>query len=446
MTKNYKKQKGGKVLGQGRDGCVVDPPFKCSTTGIKKYDDKISKLINISNATQEETNNFIREFKIGQQFSKFDPNHMMFLPGLEMCIMDDEDFTPAQNEDLDECGYKHWARETEVINIIMKKGVDFDKVVNNLTETQILKSIAYLCSTAMRYIYEMNTTLMDIKPENILFTHSDKHIYPVFIDFSEDFVLKGASGVSRFFSREYPGAYFVWPLEVNSAVGPKPNQVSRKDYEFFSKDIYHYHNINLTQGSNMNAINSINNFVKKSLRNADERRGLSDNMTVYMIGKSFLYALDERFKKQKLTKVRDILDAMVQEDVRKRAFLGDILLFIEEEYGIVEDEMFLRKSEVNNTVKKMFEGKEAQKIKNEKKTLTKNIKKSTKLAKSLSKKRSKKSTKNTKKTKSMNNKNSKKSITPGLTHILSKKYASYASLLKNKKTDSMLISMLPMVG
>jgi DNA-binding ferritin-like protein (Dps family) len=379
--KQPRKQRGGKVLGQGRDGCVVDPVFKCKNSRILNYDDKISKLINITNASKQQVQAFVDEFKIGQKFAKADPEHLMFLPGLDMCIMDDTNASKEQNDDLETCGYKHWARDTQVMNIIIKKGVDFDKVIPKLTEKQVLQSIGYLCSTALRYIYDMNITLMDIKPDNLLFTHSENYIYPVFIDFSEDFVLRGATGLSKFYSRGYPRPYFVWPLEVNSWFAPY-GKVITKEMKDFAKYVEQYNRIDILNPSNRQALVDIHNYVRKSLSDRKQVKIFSEKLTCYMIGISVVYALGNKLKTYK--KVEKIVNLMTEADVRKRQLLVDILNLIQQT-DCIGDELQIKKLDVSNPVKKLFVNKDEMIVNKEQKAMKDNIRKTMKIVKSTKK-------------------------------------------------------------
>ena len=107
----YKKtQKGGTVLGQGRDGCVIDPPIMCSSKMSAL--NKVSKLINISDITEHAYQEFINEYKSGQIFRKGDPNNYHFLPGIDMCEFDDSNVSLALKKDIKTCGYKKRNKRT----------------------------------------------------------------------------------------------------------------------------------------------------------------------------------------------------------------------------------------------------------------------------------------------------------------------------------------------
>ena len=136
------KQKGGKVLGQGGYGCVIDPPIMCSSK-LNKLN-KVSKLINLTNASQEKHDEAINEYESGKIFTKVDPNNMYFLPGIDLCQITDKDknITSGNKKDIEKCGFKD-KKKTFLLNILMKKGDDFPKITKELNETNFLKSLAY---------------------------------------------------------------------------------------------------------------------------------------------------------------------------------------------------------------------------------------------------------------------------------------------------------------
>ena len=116
--KKIKNQTGGKVLGQGRDGLVVDPPIMCSSKMSAL--NKVSKLINISNITEHAYQDFINEYKSGHIFRNGDPNNFHFLPGIDMCEFDDRNASIELKKDLKQGGYKKGNKITYLLNILMK--------------------------------------------------------------------------------------------------------------------------------------------------------------------------------------------------------------------------------------------------------------------------------------------------------------------------------------
>ena len=163
-TKRTKKiQKGGTILGTGRDGCVIDPPLMCSSKVSSV--NKVSKLIDTSSISDEEYDQFVGEYKVGQVFKKVDPYSQHFLPGIEMCDVVEDEISHIKPlmKDVKDCGYKKRNKKTYMLNIVMKKGKDFEKITRKLNKMDVLKSMAYLLNGALHSIYDLNTCLLDVK-------------------------------------------------------------------------------------------------------------------------------------------------------------------------------------------------------------------------------------------------------------------------------------------
>jgi hypothetical protein len=378
--KQPRKQKGGKVLGQGRDGCVVDPVFKCPNTRIKNYNNKVSKLIDLTD-NPEELIAFKEEFKIGQKFIKADPNHIKFLPGLEMCTLSEKNISKKQNKDLEDCDYNttDYDNRINIVNIIMQKGVSFDNVVERLTPEQILTSIGYLCSTAIFYIHNMNITLVDIKPDNLLFSQFKNYIYPVFIDFSEDFVLEGTKGLKEFLTRGYERPYFVWPLEVNNLF-----RIKSKGDSSYAKAIEKFSQIKFSQINNKQLSDNMKYFVN-SLKNEYDRKMISDKITTYMIGRSFLYVMENVpgfFTKPEYKYVRNILFLMTQPLIYERITLPQVITTLTDQYKIKND-FIIEKKNLSKQTLSMFDKTETNDIKSPKKVLKDSVSESIKIVRNL---------------------------------------------------------------
>ena len=217
MPRN-KKQKGGKVLGVGGFGCAIDPPKMCSSK--MSSENKISKLIDLSGLSKLDMEDMEIEYKISQKFRKIDPNNKYFLGGIDKCNITSKDI---DKKDLKECGIST-KKTVPLLNIIMKKGQEHEKITKNLDEKDILKSIAHLLKGAKKAIYESNIVLLDVKALNILYVNSEKEfkdkkgkkvnkIHPVFIDFSPELVQQNKREFKQSM-RGFDAFYPVWPLEV----------------------------------------------------------------------------------------------------------------------------------------------------------------------------------------------------------------------------------------
>lgn len=208
---SIKKQKGGKILGQGRDGCVTSPPYMCS----KKLDPNthVSKLINNKQVGQQA---IMEEYKLGQKFYKADPKHKYFLPYVDMCqykvsykevLADKARLFGTKYKDMYKCGFDT-AGELDVTAMILPKGKKFD-----LRTKGTIKQIQYTnyCATIIQKLTEMNMVHLDIKPDNML-VYND---HPALIDFTPDFVWKSTQENFFNFSEGYGKTYYaVWPKEL----------------------------------------------------------------------------------------------------------------------------------------------------------------------------------------------------------------------------------------
>ena len=216
-----KKQKGGKVLGRGGYGCAIAPAIMCSD----KMDptDKASKLIDMSRMDKEEKDELQEEYKISQKFKKVDPDNKYFLGGIDKCNISSKSISKS---DLKKCGFSTKKeipllkrKEIPLLNIVMKKGIDFKKITPKLKDEDLLKSIAHLLNGAKKAVYDLKLLLLDVKYLNILYVNSkeENKIHPVFIDFGPALIAQS----KREFNislRSFDSFYAVWPLEVTLTV------------------------------------------------------------------------------------------------------------------------------------------------------------------------------------------------------------------------------------
>lgn len=314
---NYlkKKQKGGKILGKGRDGVVVDPPKLCNKT--MNPTNKVSKLINISDVTFDELNEYINEYKVGQQFRKIDPIFQHFLPGIDMCKFSstDLDLSKELKNDIKNSEYKGIGNKIDLLNIVMKKGQDFKSINSLLKSKDLLKSMYYLLLGAKKSIYDLNTCLLDIKYPNLLYSSDDnnKKIYPVFIDFSNDFVINSSNKFDIFLNT-FGGVtnYPIWPIELNILY--LTQKYSSKVENNIKKKIKNHQ------------IDEILIYIKKLL---DEKNGLLklyEKIMIFQIGLSYKETINLNETNIKIT---ELLNNMTNVDITKRMDINDIIKYID---------------------------------------------------------------------------------------------------------------------
>lgn len=332
--KNVKKiQKGGKILGKGRDGCAVIPPYMCSQSMSAL--NKVSKLINITDVSKEQHDDYLKEYESGKIFRKGDPNFHYFLPGIDKCTIDDSMNIPVElKKDIKKCGYKKPGRITYLLNIIMKKGQDFDKITGSLSEKNFLKSLGYILTGAEKAVYDLKVLLLDIKGPNLLYSSDDNDdkIYPVFIDFSNDFVIKDKNDFSTFIRNFSSGLpyYDTWSFEICAMFLAKYEKTRlrvkiRKDVKMMKlfNQIKKYRNIDLLEKNGRILLNKTLDYVNRQIATSAGIKELFDKIMVYSIGKTY-YNSTEGTKLDN-TKINKILYKMMEEDPEIRPTINEVL-------------------------------------------------------------------------------------------------------------------------
>ena len=342
-------KKGGKVLGKGRDGCVIDPPILCSTKSNKsQYNNQVSKLIDISGVAEYKISEFVEEFVSGDIFLKHDPNGENFLPGLEMCYKKYHQLNKDQKKDIKECKYNESPYESTYINILLKKGFSFQKTTQKLNNDDFLRSLAYLLLGAKRCIHNLNILLLDVKADNLLYSEDKGGKFPVFIDFSNDFVITNRERLFRFL-RGFQSYYDTWTLEImiffisilKSQKNPSPsvkkeiNKIIRK----LIKDIKQERNFDLNNSKNkLYASGLTKDILLKVLYNKSKSETQQKNLKefyekqmCYAIGKIYTKEYDEKIQKKssfKNVKIEFILDNLVNEGYYDRFMIDNALTHI----------------------------------------------------------------------------------------------------------------------
>ncbi len=219
MPKQFKLQKGGRVIGMGGYGCAISPAIGCNKT--KNLDEKVSKVINLDKLTEEERESIEEEFKIYQKLHKIDMTNRYYLGGLAQCKINSDKLT---KRDRKTCNIPS---NTKLLNIIMKKGMSFQSVVEDskyrpkMNQKDILKAMANLIAGARKSLVTLNMAFLDIKRDNILFVNKQKddknYIHPVFIDFGSDFVIRNKKQLINLMESRN-SFYFVWPLEIQLGI------------------------------------------------------------------------------------------------------------------------------------------------------------------------------------------------------------------------------------
>jgi len=331
---NKKKyQKGGAILGSGRDGSVADPPLLCSSK--MSAINKVSKMINVSGISKRKFNDFVNEYKFGQIFRKADPNNEHFLPGIDMCTFTDTDpIVPEQiRKDIKTAGYKKGNKPTHILNIIMKKGQDFKDITAKLSKKNVLKSMSYLLHGAKIMIYDLNVCHLDVKYPNLLYSKDDgdDKIYPVFIDFSADFVIRDLESFKKFYKGFGASTdYWIWPPEINALYydfatnGLSQSQINKDKYlQKFIKGLRDNKGIDILTSNDHLLFENIIDYATIGISTKHGLLGLYNKMMVYEIGMAF-YDSVKKTPLRKDANIMKIINAMLDVDPTTRPYIDDV--------------------------------------------------------------------------------------------------------------------------
>jgi len=346
-----RKQKGGKVLGRGGYGCAVAPAKMCNSK--MNPENKVSKYIDMSRMDDEEKEELIEEFKISLKFKKVDPKNKYFLGGIDKCNISSKD---VKKSDLKGCKFST-KKEIPLMNIIMKKGKDFEKVAPKLSEEDLIKSIAHLLNGAKKAVYELGLVLLDVKYLNILYVNSEEKdkIHPVFIDFGPALIPQSKREFN-FSLKAFDSFYPVWPLEmlltmymnaqkkpVESMINWKEHFDSKKemmdvlkankkmDLEEFAQDIKEYNRFDIKKRKPEMEI-LVRQF-KSDIKS--KYKMIMDKIMVYEIANSFRHLAEKKPKLEKL------LINMLSVDYKIRPTIAQTLKQIEKIIGSVKEKDLL---------------------------------------------------------------------------------------------------------
>jgi hypothetical protein len=345
--------KGGKVLGQGGYGCVIQPAIMCKNNDDPK--NKVSKIIRMDELSQEERDELDEEFHLSQKFKKIDKKHEYFLGGIDKCTFKS---SKVPTKDLKNCKFPT-NKEIDIMNIIMTIGEDFGKIAKKLKTPDLLKAISHLLIGARKSLIDLDIVLLDIKSDNILFVKDKKNkelIHPVFIDFSPGLIIQSKDDFYEFLASFGIAYYFVWPLEILLSMYVKDGRKKRKlpkipkesdsdkvkdkydeiemenvmlenDQEDFRENLNKYHNYDMDKQSYRKHVKSFYKDLRKDYKNTMSK------VLVYQIAKSFESLND--------SKLNDIVKDMIHPDYKKRLNIDDALKVIKAEIGSITNNKLL---------------------------------------------------------------------------------------------------------
>tara|TARA_B110000285_G_scaffold210757_1_gene252873 strand:- start:845 stop:1960 length:1116 start_codon:yes stop_codon:yes gene_type:complete len=287
------KQTNYELLSMGSHGVVISPSFIINSNDELSKDFEnlstdsfISKVLNLDN---EEEIYIEKEIHISKKLKKIDKKYEHFI-------------YPCSFEKID----KHF------YNIIMKKGFDFELNIQQLHFKQLLNCL-YNLVDSIKILSDNNILLLDLKPDNFLFSEIKEHFYKsVIIDFSGELLIENTNDFDDYISNFEFYCHDFWPAELTillHRVGLK-NQ-DPKDKDLVKKEIHKYEEIiklkfGYNDSKNINYQIEIYSHLIKELHKIrlGGKSDLYQKIMLYQIGRSFEYILYKYKKHLKLTRIQ----------------------------------------------------------------------------------------------------------------------------------------------
>jgi hypothetical protein len=277
------------LISMGSHGVVISPSFVINQTKelISNTHNFISKVLNLDN---EEEFYIEKEICISKKLKKLDEKYEHFI-------------YPCSYEKID----KHF------YNIIMKKGFDFELNLQQLQFKQLLNCM-YNLVDSIEILSDNNILLLDIKPDNFLFSEITEHFYKsVIIDFSGELLIESLQDFNQYLDNFEFFCHDFWPIEITillHRVGLKqtyePN-VKRHEIKKYNK--WKKHKLGNNIQNNTNYELQIYHHLIKELSNIDKGvdSDLYQKIMLYQIGRSFDFILHKYVKKLKLTRIQRVI-------------------------------------------------------------------------------------------------------------------------------------------
>ena len=283
-VKKPRKRKGGRVLGKGSYGCVIEPAIPCSTSN--KLSNKVSKI------GLDPTEDNSDEVRMGNFLKGIDPKKKYFIYVEEACQIPK---SAIIKEDFKTCKFEVSEDDTYA-NILMDKGnmdlekfkyeVDLDDASVSRIILKILKCVEILLEHKVTY-YDMKTLNVLIKPKSgiirrLLSSKKSKVYEAYLIDFGADFMPKSWVYFDPLldFNTKY-----LWPREVYSQMEKfdrfmNPNTkkyINKTNFFEFSNKVMVYMIGNMFHGYFKIKGTKIAIIIKKMMNaNAWERPNISE--------------------------------------------------------------------------------------------------------------------------------------------------------------------------
>ena len=270
------KQKGGKVLGKGSYGCVIEPAIPCNK---KKSRDNMVSKVGLDPYERD-----YDEVYIGEMLASIDPKSKYFVYVTESC---DISGTKISQDDFKKCNFKLGDKYQ---NMILEKGkMNLHELKSEIKDDNIFENILIKTIHSCIILLKHGLTHYDIKTLNIIIKNVSPNKYESFmIDFGSTFMPENWDhfGIIVDIDDRY-----LWPIEVFSMM------------ESFSK----YYDTRVQNYISDMFMNDTEGFLQ-----------FSDKVMSYMIGTMFT----STFKNNKL---KDVIKGMTKPYPDERLSLKDAL-------------------------------------------------------------------------------------------------------------------------
>jgi hypothetical protein len=289
-----KKEKNLKLISIGGHGVIISPAI--SYVDNVKYannDDYVSKILSLK---EDNRRSILKELNISKRLSKIDKKFEYFI-------------YPLYCQEINDYYY----------NFIIKKGYHFVQNFQKFNYNQVLLSL-YNLIKAIELLNDNNILLLDLKPDNFLFSHIKDNLYKsVIIDFGGDLVLENASDMHLFFNDFFQTTHSFWPSELNWLLNSGYNCNNKFTWYDKEKNITYkkyIKKINFDISTHPDIISQIHNDLRKNFEIKNE---FFQKVMLYQIGQSFMYLLKNVFiKMEYFEKLKTITETIINENYLKR--------------------------------------------------------------------------------------------------------------------------------
>jgi hypothetical protein len=248
--------------------------------------------------------------------------------------------------------YNNMEHASLYLNILLKKGLSFQTTTQALNEKDFLRSLGYLLLGAKTCVADINILLLDIKADNLLYSEDKDGTFPVFIDFSNDFVITDRTRLITFLT-SFSSFYNTWSTEMLMFF--YKIQQGKKKYpkmKEIQKDLLNERGIDLKLKQNKDYMNELTKDLLKDVilsnsNTASQKKLLKvfyEKQMCYAIGKVYDDAYRKKVRNQpsfKNAKIEKILTNMIIDSYYDRYLIDDVMHCIQKEVKLTSRKDYL---------------------------------------------------------------------------------------------------------